>query len=410
MIDFNKFELDNQLKVIVHEDRFTPFAVVNILYDVGARDEDPERTGFAHLFEHLMFEGTVNIPVFDKHIERAGGKNNAFTNNDFTNYYDVAPAANIETLFWLESDRMSGLDFAQKGLDLQKKVVSEEFKEHYLNQPYGDVWHKMRAMAYKDHPYQWPTIGRDLAHIENASIEDVSAFFYKHYRPGNAILVVAGNVSTADIQQLAEKYFAKIETAVRPPRNYSKELKQEEPRSLTVEADVPLNAIYKAYHMCSRTDSRFHASDIITDLLAKGASSRLLQSLVKEKNLFSSVDAYITGNIDEGLIVVEGMLLAGVTMEDAEQAIIHELEEIKLLHDEDELQKVKNKIEAQNSFERVRTLNKAMELAYFELLGDASLVNSEMERYHKVTVEDIKKMATDLFIPSNCSTIYYYAK
>lgn len=411
MISFNKFQLDNGLRVIVHEDKSTPLAVMNILYNVGARDENPERTGFAHLFEHLMFGGSVNIPSFDEPLQKAGGENNAFTNNDITNYYDIVPSNNLETLFWLESDRMMSLAFNKKSLETQRKVVSEEFKEHYINQPYGDVWHLLNALAYKIHPYQWPTIGKELSHIENAKLDNVKEFFFRHYRPDNAIMVLAGNVKTNEVEGLAKKWFASIPSGNFPPRDLPREPMQTEARKKEVRAEVPIDAIYKAYHICNRMDKIFYAVDLLTDVLSAGKSSRIYQSLVKEKKLFSEVDVYQTGTMDEGLIVVDGKLIKGVKMETAEQAIEEELEKIKHeLISPEELQKVKNKTESNWIFGETNVLNKAMNLAYFELLGDASWVNDEVGKYAHVTSSNIKEQANKIFISQNSSTLYYYSK
>ncbi|MBL7707470.1 MAG: insulinase family protein, partial [Chitinophagaceae bacterium] len=283
MIQFEKFTLANGLRVIVHQDLSTPMAVMNILYDVGARDEDPERTGFAHLFEHLMFGGSVNIPDYDEPLQMAGGENNAYTTNDLTNYYIQLPAENLETAFWLESDRMLSLAFGEKSLETQRKVVCEEFKEHYLTKPYGDVWHKMRELAYKKHPYRWMTIGKELSHIENAKLDDVKNFFFKHYRPVNAIMVVAGNVTTERVKELAEKWFGDIPAGEKYKRNLPQEAPQSEERKITIKANVPLDALYKTWHIYPRLDRRYYVTDLLADILSGGGSSRLYQSLVKEK-------------------------------------------------------------------------------------------------------------------------------
>lgn len=411
MIQFQKTKLSNGLTVIVHEDTATPLAAVNILYNIGSRDESPEQTGFAHLFEHLMFGGSKNIEVFDDPLQQAGGENNAFTSTDITNYYETLPSQNIETAFWLESDRMNELDFSEHSLEVQRKVVCEEFKEHYINQPYGDVWHKLRALAYTTHAYQWPTIGKQLSHVEDAMLDDVRNFFFKNYRPDNAILVVAGNVKTADVFALAEEWFGKITQGNMKQRNLIQEPKQTEARTLTVHADVPLDAIYKAYHIPGRLDKDFYASDLISDILSGGKSGRLYQALVKEKKLFSEVNAYQTGSIDPGLMVVEGKLVKGITMEIAEQAILDELDKIiSTKIDEQELAKVKNRLEAQTVFSEIEILHRAMSLAYAELLGDANLVNEEIKRYLAVTAEEIQLQAKQILTAENCSTLYYYSK
>ncbi|HYV90690.1 MAG TPA: pitrilysin family protein [Chitinophagales bacterium] len=411
MIQFKKANLSNGLRVIVHEDSSTPLAAVNILYNVGSRDESPDQTGFAHLFEHLMFGGSRNIGIFDEPLQRAGGENNAFTSTDITNYYETLPSQNIETAFWLEADRMNELVFSEHSLDVQRKVVSEEFKEHYINQPYGDVWHKLRALAYTTHPYQWPTIGKTLEHIEQAQVNDVRNFFFKFYRPNNAILVVAGNVNAEEIFSLAEEWFGVIPPGNTPQKNLPAEPAQKEPRALTVQANVPLDAIYKAWHMPGRLQPGYYAVDLISDLLSGGKSGRLYQVLVKEKNLFSEINCYQNGCIDPGLITVEGKLIRGVKMDEAEKSIVEELEKIAVLTvDEKELTKVKNRVESQMEFSETEILHKAMNLAYTELLGDANLVNEEIKKYLAVTTEEIRQEATNVFKPENCSTLYYFSK
>ena len=410
MIHYEKFTLNNGMRVLVHRDTTTLLAAFNLLYNVGARDETEEKTGFAHLFEHLMFGGSKNIPSFDEPLQRAGGENNAFTSNDITNYYETLPAHNLETAFWLESDRMLELDFEGRALEVQRKVVSEEFKEHYINQPYGDVWHKLRALAYTTHTYKWPTIGKELSHIENATIDDVKKFFFKNYRPNNAILVVAGNVEVSEVKRLAEKYFGNIPSNPTIEKNIPAEPKQTEERKLEVRADVPLDALYKVYHMPGRLDIRYYPVDLLSDILSAGKSSRLYQSLVKEKKLFSEVSAYITGSIDPGLFVFEGKLVKGVKMQDAETAL---QEEINLIIeagvDSVELEKVKNRVESQIEFAEMEVLHKAMSLAYAELLGDANLVNTEKSLYQKVTSAEIQAEAKNILQKENCSTLYYYA-
>ena len=408
MIQFERFTLDNGLRVLVHQDKSTPMAVVNVLYDVGAKDENPEKTGFAHLFEHLMFGGSKNIPSYDEPLQVAGGENNAFTTNDLTNYYCQLPAENIETAFWLESDRMLSLAFSKKSLEVQRKVVCEEFKEHYINKPYGDVWHKMRNLAYTNHPYKWMTIGASLKHVEDATLDDVKAFFFKHYTPSNAILVVAGNVETDNIKALAEKWFGPIPAGEKYNRSLPIEPPQTEARHLQVTSDVPLDALYKCWHIFSRTDSRYYACDLISDILSGGGSSRLYQKLVKEKQLFSNIECYHFGSTDPGLMTIEGKLVKGVKMEDAEKAVE---EELKLLMEEGitdfELQKVKNKAESAMAFEDMSLMNRACSIAMYELLGDANLINTELSSYQKVTTKDIIELSKTIFDNNNCSTMYY---
>jgi predicted Zn-dependent peptidase len=410
MIQFEKFTLANGLKVIVHQDTSTPMAVMNIMYDVGARDENPDKTGFAHLFEHLMFGGSINIPNYDEPLQMAGGENNAYTTNDLTNYYIQLPAENLETAFWLESDRMLSLAFGEKSLDVQRKVVCEEFKEHYMAKPYGDVWHKMRELAYKKHPYRWMTIGKELSHVENAQLEDVKEFFFKFYRPVNAIMVVAGNVTTEKVKSLAEKWFGDIPSGEKYKRNLPQEPEQKEGRRLEVKAKVPLDALYKCWHIYPRLDRRYYITDLLTDILSGGGSSRLYQSLVKEKQLFSNIECYHYGSTDAGLLCIEGKLVKGVKMEDAELAIEAELTKMKSeLVAETELQKVKNKTESMTAFEDMSVMSRAESLAYYELLGDASWMNFELEKYGSVTTEDILQESRSIFREENSNTLYYYS-
>jgi len=408
MIQFEKFTLANGLRVIVHQDLSTPMAVMNILYDVGARDEDPEKTGFAHLFEHLMFGGSVNIPDYDEPLQMAGGENNAYTTNDLTNYYIQLPAENLETAFWLESDRMLSLAFGEKSLETQRKVVCEEFKEHYLTKPYGDVWHKMRELAYKKHPYRWMTIGKELSHIENAKLEDVKNFFFKHYRPVNAIMVVAGNVTTERVKELAEKWFGDIPSGEKYKRNLPQEAPQNEERKIEIKAKVPLDALYKTWHIYPRLDRRYYVTDLLADILSGGGSSRLYQSLVKEKQLFSNIECYHFGSSDNGLLAIDGKLVKGVKIEEAEKAVEAELDKMKNeLVPEAELQKVKNKTESLTAFEDMSVMSRAESLAYYELLGDASWMNFELEKYGTVTTEDILQESRNIFRKENSNTIYY---
>lgn len=411
MIKFEKFVLANGLRVIVHEDKSTPMAVVDVMYDVGARDEDPEHTGFAHLFEHLMFGGSTHIESYDEPLQMAGGENNAYTTNDLTNYYCQLPAQNIETAFWLESDRMLSLSFSENSLQVQQKVVCEEFKEHYINKPYGDVWHKLRELAYKQHPYKWMTIGQQLSHIENAKLNEVKDFFFKHYTPANAILTVAGNVSVEQVKELAEKWFGDIPSGNKYERKLPQEPVQEAPRFLEIKAKVPLDALYKCWHISSRLDKRFYVAEEITEILGGGTSSRLFQRLVKEQQLFSSIECGSLGSIDPDLLYIAGKLSKGTSIEEGEKAVMAEIEKIKNeLIDEDELQKIKNKTESLLAFEDVSLMNRANSLANYELLGDANLMNVELRNYHAVTREDILEETKRIFNDNNCSTLYYRAQ
>jgi len=411
MVKFNKFTLGNGLRVIVHEDHTTPMAVLNILYDVGARDENPEQTGFAHLFEHLMFGGSVNIPHYDEPLQRVGGENNAFTSNDITNYYITLPSNNLETAFWLESDRMLSLAFSKKSLEVQRNVVIEEFKQRYLNQPYGDVWLHLRPLVYKKHPYRWATIGKEIKHIEDAKIEDVKAFFKKHYNPQNAIMVVGGDVTLEQVKQLAEKWFEPIPPGEKYHRDLPQEAPQHDERRETVTAKVPLNDVYIAFQMGGRMDDEYYTTELMSDILSRGNSSRLYRSLVKDKQLFSEVHAYISGSIDTGVFVFEGKPQENVSIEQAEAAIWEELEKIKSEEiPADELTKVKNKTESTMIFSEMSLLDKAMNLAYNELLGDADIINQEIDKYLVVTAADIKAQANNLFRKDNSSTLIYLAE
>ncbi|HEY5463417.1 MAG TPA: pitrilysin family protein [Hanamia sp.] len=408
MVHFEKFVLDNGLRVIVHEDKTTPMAVLDVMYDVGARDEDPRHTGFAHLFEHLMFGGSIHIESYDEPLQMAGGENNAYTTNDLTNYFCQLPAENIETAFWLESDRMYSLAFNENSLEVQRKVVSEEFKEHYINKPYGDVWHKLRALAYKEHPYKWMTIGQELSHIENAKLQEVKDFFFEHYTPCNAILTVAGNVTVTQVKELAQKWFGDIPAGKKYVRKIKQEPVQKEPRIMEVAESVPLDALYKCWHISARLDKRYYTIEVISELLGGGTSSRLFQSLVKEQQLFSSIECSTSGSIDPGLLCIDGKLLKGVGLEKAENAVIAELEKLKTqLISEDELQKIKNKTESMLAFEDISLMNRANSLANYELLGDANLMNTELQSYQAVTSEEILEECRLIFTDNNCCTLFY---
>jgi zinc protease len=408
MIQYERFVLKNGLTVLVHEDNSTPMAVMNILYDVGARDENPDKTGFAHLFEHLMFGGSINIPSYDEPLQMAGGENNAFTTNDLTNYYLELPAANLETAFWLESDRMLSLAFSKKSLDVQRKVVCEEFKEHYLNKPYGDVWFLLREMAYKQHPYRWMTIGKELKHIEEATLEDVKAFFKQYYNPANAILVVAGQVKTDQVKTLAEKWFEPIPAIQKPVRQLPVEPPQIKAERQTVYKDVPVDAFYKVWHVYPRSDQRYYVTDVITEILGGGGSSRLFHLLVKEKKLFSQIDCYHLGSMDPGLLTIEGKLVQGVDIATAEQAVMEVVQQ--LMQEgitEHELKKCINRTESAMTFEDMSLVNRASSLAIYELMGDANLINSELQRYQSITCDDVQQVSREIFREENSCTLYY---
>lgn len=411
MIQYEKYTLPNGLRVLVHPDPSTPMAAVNVIYNVGSKDEDPDKTGFAHLFEHLMFGGSKNIPDYDTPLQKVGGEDNAFTNNDFTNYYLTLPANNIETGFWLESDRMLELAFNEKSLETQRSVVIEEFKQRYLNQPYGDAQNLLFELAYKVHPYRWPTIGRDISHIENATIDDVRDFFFKHYAPNNAVLAVTGNVRPDQVFSLAERWFGEIPSRQAPAKNIPQEPKQTGYREVTVEREVPYNALYISFHMDKKHTPGYYATDLLSDILSNGNSSRLYRNLIVDKALFSELDAFISGDDDPGLFSVAGKLIEGISYEEAEKAVWEELMKIKTDKIEDnELQKVINKMEANLIFSETSYLNKAINLATFELFGDASMINRQADFYREITPQKLIDVANDIFTRENCSTLYYRKK
>lgn len=407
----NRHILDNGLRLVHSQDESTQMVALNILYKVGARDEHPEHTGFAHLFEHLMFGGSVNIPDYDMPLQLAGGENNAWTNNDITNYYLTVPRQNVETGFWLESDRMLSLDFSERSLEVQRGVVMEEFKQRCLNQPYGDVGHLLRPLAYRSHPYQWPTIGKELSHIANATLEEVKAFFFRFYAPNNAILAVTGNISFEEAVTLTEKWFGPIPHREVPQRNLPQEPEQTEERRLTVERNVPLDALFMGYHMCDHHHPDYYAFDILSDILSNGRSSRLNQRLVQERQLFSSIDAYISGSVDAGLFHIAGKPSAGVALEQAEAAVREELDRLQQeLVSEQELKKVKNKFESTQIFGNINYLNVATNLAWFELLGRAESMEREVERYRSVTAGQLQAVAQSAFRRENGVILYYKSK
>ena len=410
MIQVNRYTLANGLRIVHNEDDSTQMVALNLLYDVGARDEDPSHTGFAHLFEHLMFGCSLHIPDYDTPVQNAGGENNAWTNNDITNYYITLPHQNVETGFWLESDRMLSLDFSPKSLEVQRQVVIEEFKQRNLNQPYGDASHLLRELAYESHPYRWPTIGKEIAHIAQATLEEVKDFFYRFYAPNNAILAVTGHISFEETIRLAEKWFGPIPARNISPRQLPAEKPQTAVRRKTVERKVPVDAIYMAFHMSNRMHPDYYVYDMITDILSNGRSSRFIQSLVQEQKLFTSIDAYISGSLDEGLLHVTGKPVEGVSLEQAEEAIWKELEKMKTVPvSEQELEKVKNRYESEQIFNNINYLNVATNLAFFELTGKAEDINEEVGKYRAVTAEQIQATSARCFVPENCSILYYKA-
>lgn len=404
----NKLTLDNGLRLVHHEDTTTQMVALNIVYDVGSRDEHPDHTGFAHLFEHLMFGGSVHIPDYDIPLQQAGGENNAWTNNDITNYYLTVPRANMEVGFWLESDRMLELAFSPRSLEVQRGVVMEEFKQRCLNHPYGDVSHLMRPLAYRVHPYRWPTIGKQLSHIADATLDEVKDFFFRHYAPNNAVLAVTGNLSWDEARCLTEKWFASIPRRDIPRRCLPQELEQTEERRLLVERDVPLDALYMAFHMCGRNEPDYYAFDILSDILSNGRSCRLNRRLVQERKVFSSIDAYVSGSRDAGLFHISGRPSAGVFLEEAEAAVWEELEELKRVFvDERELEKVKNKFESTQIFGNINYLNVATNLAWFELTGEAEDISREVRRYRAVVPDRLNAVACRAFRHENANILYY---
>jgi len=408
MVNYKRFTLDNGLRVLVHEDKSTPLVAMNILYDVGSKDEDPSATGLAHLLEHHMYGGSLNIPEYDKPLQLAGGENNAYTSNDITNYYLTMPSENIETGFWLESDRMIELDFSQKNFDTQKNVVIEEFKQRYLNKPYGDAMLMLRSLAYKVHPYRWPTIGMDISHIENTDLEQVKRFFFSYYAPNNAILTLTGNITYDLAYRLSQKWFGPIDKRHILCRNLPSEPAQNEERVQTIEKDVPVTALYKAWHIGSRNSPDYYTLDLITDILSGGESGRLYNKLVRGKKLFSKINAYITSDIDPGLLIVHGKLMKGIKKEHAEDSLN---EVIKSLQNpsgiKNDMKKVKNKFESSTVFSNTSILNKANNLSFNELLGNPNLINQEVNLYRKVNPDMVIEACRRYFIPSNCSTLYY---
>lgn len=408
MIQVNRHILPNGLRIVHHADNSTQMVALNFLYHVGSRDEDPEHTGFAHLFEHLMFGGSVHIPDYDTPVQNAGGENNAWTNYDITNYYITLPYQNTETGFWLESDRMLGLDFSPRSLDVQRQVVIEEFKQRCLNQPYGDVSHLLREMAYQNHPYQWPTIGKEISHIEQATLEEVKAFFYRFYAPNNAILAVSGHISFEETVRLAEKWFGPIPAREVGHRQLPKEGIQTTLRRKNVRRNVPVDALYLVFHMCNRLHPDYYTFDMLSDLLANGQSSRLIQSLVLKQQLFTAINAYITGSLDEGLLCISGRMAPGVSLEEGEKAVWAELKKLQEVPvSESELEKVKNRYESEQIFSNINYVNVATNLAYFELIGGAEKINDEVANYRAVTAENIQHVAQTAFVPENCCILYY---
>lgn len=406
----NRHTLANGLRIVHHEDTTTQMVAVNVLYNVGARDEDPTRTGYAHLLEHLMFEGSVNIPDYDTHVQLAGGENNAWTSNDLTNYYITVPRGNVETAFWLESDRMLGLALTEQSVEVQKGVVIEEFKQQHLNRPYGDVQHLIRSMAYKVHPYQWPTIGLCVEHIERATLPDVMEFYQRFYTPSNAILSVVGNIRFDEVVRLSEKWFGPISKSQITPRNLPEEPRQQRIRRKSVKRNVPANMLVMAFHMPERRNKDYHTCDLVTDLLAAGQSSRLIQHLVHRDKLFTSIDAYIQGSIDKGLLFVIGRMTDDISFSTAEEAVWRELEQLKAKPiNKDELEKVRNRSESERTFNNINYLNRAINMAQLELIGQDRELSDELRRYCAITADDVQRLSKAIFLKRNCSVLYYTA-
>ena len=411
MISYEKMVLQNGLTVLMHEDKNTPIASISVLYKVGSRDEHPEKTGFAHLFEHLMIGGSVNIPDYDGVMQRAGGENNAYTNHDYTHFFTTLPAVNIETALWLESDRMLELMLQKEVLDVQKKVVVEEFYETCLNLPYGDVWHELSALNYEKHPYKWPTIGVHPSHIEKANLTDVKKFYNKYYHPGNAILVIAGPISIKRMKELAMKWFNDIPSGKTIKKNYSSEPPKKEARHKQSQAEVPVDAIYMTFPCPARADKAFYAVDLLSDIFSNGPSSRLIHRLTRENKYFNQIDCYVTGDFDPGLIVFEGRPTEKISLKDAEEIISKEINDLKnQLIESAELQKWKNKAESTLVLSEMGIQSKSMNLGFFEALGNADLMNAESDIYQSLTAEEIQQAAQVWLKDDQKSVLTYKGK
>ncbi len=408
MIEFETAVLDNGLRLVVNTDTKTPLVAVNLLYMVGAKNEDEGATGFAHLFEHLMFSGSKNFESYDEASQRMGGESNAFTNNDYTNYYLTLPAKFLSSALDLEADRMQNLNINAHSLEVQRSVVIEEFKQRYLNQPYGDLWAEIRSLAYKAHPYRWQTIGMDISHIENASLQQVQDFYDKFYQPSNAILSLSGNITFEEALREANRSFGAIKYTNVVKAAYPQEAEQKENRTKTVYRDVPSNVICIIFPMSNRTAKEYYIQDLLSDVLSNGKSSRMYQNLVVDRNLFTEINAFISGDDDAGVFIVMGKYCDGVSISEGEEAIWQELKEIcKNPVSKEELQKMKNKNEASATFSNIKPLDKAMNLAYYAHLGDTNLINSERGLYNAVRVEDLQKTAENLFLRKKHNVLYY---
>ena len=410
MIEFQKYELKNGLKLIVHQDKSTPIVAVNLAFDIGARDEDPEMTGLAHYFEHLMFSGSKNAPDYDKRLQMAGGQNNAFTSNDYTNYYVTLPKENLETALWLESDRMFQLNLDSKSLETQRKVVIEEFKQRYLNQPYGDAWMELRALSYENHPYKWSTIGKEISHVEKVTLEDANVFYNRFYSPNNCILTIAGDVDNDAVYNLVKKWFDDIPSSEIIRRERKPEVPQIKARTKEIVSKVPLDAFYFSFKMNKRSSKGFYVGDLVSDVLGRGESSWLFTELVVNKDLLSEVGSYVTGDRDEGLFVISGKLNEGTKIDDVEKIIWENISKLtdELVAEKD-LNKAKNKFETAHVYGELNVLNKAMNLCYMELLGDVNMINKELDNYVLLTADDLKEWSETYLTKDKVCKIYYKA-
>ena len=410
MIQYKQKTLPNGLKIIINEDNMTELVAVNMLYKVGSKDEKPNHTGFAHLFEHLMFSGSKNFPEFDTLINDLGGESNAFTTCDITNFYISVPSLYLETILRIEADRMRNLLIDKKHLDIQKKVVIEEFKQRYLNQPYGDVYKLMRELSYKVHPYSWQTIGKDISHIKNADLEAVKDFYNTYYQPNNAILALSGNIKSEQAFSLVEKIFSFDSTATKTI-SYKQEPLQIENRFLEVKRNVPASIVFITFPMCKRVDEDFYIFDLISDILSNGKSSRLYKYFVMEKKIFTGIDAVVSGDDDNGLFMIIAKLTDGITAEQAEKEIFLAVKQFCDNPPTDrEFQKVKNKYITNITLNNIKILDKAMNLAYYEHLNILDRINTEQNRYETIKIEDMVCLAKKTFFERKHNTLYYIAE
>lgn len=408
-IDYSIDHLSNGLKIVVHEDHSTPKAVVDLIYKVGAKNEKPNKTGFAHLFEHLMFEGSKHVPSYDKPLQKVGGSNNAFTNQDITNYYINLPANQLETAFWLESDRMLELDFSEEKLQIQKSVVIEEFKQRYLNQPYGDAYLNLLPLHFEQSNYQWPTIGKEIAHIENATLDDVKEFFFGFYAPNNATLVVTGDVYRDRVLNLAEKWFGGIPERQLLKKGLPRETKQTQAKFTTIYGEVPTTAVYKAFHIPAYLENDYFALEIITELLNSGKAGLFYQELIRKKQLTSSSGGFSWMLFDDGFLTFYSLLNPGVSVEDYDSAFEEVLNLIQNTTEED-LQRIKNKIESEYIYGQIKLINRAMSMAIYDAAGKLDIINELLEKYLSVTLDQVKNVANKYLIQENSSTLYYKPK